>query len=74
MQACSCRQGEENARAQVPTYTFRFSKWARKASHSCSVGVRYSSVGRVARRRAMNARWASIASAGQTASGGRVHD
>ena len=31
---------------------------------SSSVGVRYSSLGRVARRRAMNARWASIASMG----------
>ena len=49
---------------QVPTETFRFSKWARKESHSSSVGVRYSSLGLVARRRAMNARWASIVSAG----------
>ena len=63
-QACSWTQGDANARAHVPTETFRFSKWARKASHSSSVGVRYSSLGRVARRRAMNARWASIASAG----------
>src|SRR6266702_1492590 len=63
-QACSWMQGEANARAQVPTDTFRFSKWARKASHSSSVGVRYSSLGRVARRRAMNARCASIVSAG----------
>ena len=62
--ACSWTQGDANARAHVPTETFRFSKWARKASHSSSVGVRYSSLGRVARRRAMNARWASIASAG----------
>jgi integrase len=62
--ACSWTQGDANARAQVPTETFRFSKWARKASHSWSVGVRYSSLGRVARRRAMKARWASIASAG----------
>jgi hypothetical protein len=39
-------------------------EWARKASHSFSVGVRYSSLDLVDRRRAMNARWASIASAG----------
>src|SRR5487761_1232584 len=62
--ACSWTQGDANARAHVPTETFRFSKWARKASHSSSVGGRYSSLGRVARRRAMNARCASIAPAG----------
>jgi hypothetical protein len=57
-------QGVENARAQVPTDTFLFSKWAKNASHSSSVGVRYSSPGRTARRRAMNARCASMVSAG----------
>lgn len=35
--------GVPKARAQVPMDTFRFSKWARKASHSSSVGIRYSS-------------------------------
>lgn len=44
--------------------TLRFSKCARKASHSSSVGVRYSSLGRAALRRAMKARWASMVSAG----------
>ena len=43
-QACSRTQGVENARPQVPTETLRFSKWARKASHSSSVGVRYFSL------------------------------
>src|SRR5712691_515302 len=62
--ACSWMQGVPNARAQVPTDTLRFSKWARKASHSSSLGVRYSSLGRMARRRAMNARCASMASCG----------
>ncbi len=57
-------QGDPKARAQVPMDTFRFSKWARKASHSSSVGIRYSSLGRKARRRPMTARWASIVSAG----------
>lgn len=57
-------------RAQVPMDTFRFSKCARKASHSSSVGIRYSSLGRADRRRAMNARWASIVSAGETTNGG----
>lgn len=48
-QACSWTQGDPKARAQVPMDTFRFSKWARKASHSSAVGVRYSSPGREAR-------------------------
>ena len=37
---------------------------ARNSSHSASVGTRYSSVGRRARRRARKARWAWMASSG----------
>lgn len=49
-------QGVPNARAQIPMDRLRRSKCPRKASHSSLVGVRYSSLGRSARRRAMNAR------------------
>ncbi len=62
--ACSWMQGAENARPQMRMDTLRFSKCAKNASHSSSVGVRYSALGRVARRRAMKARCASIASCG----------
>jgi hypothetical protein len=62
MQACSWMQGVLKARAQVPTATLRRSKEDRKVSHSASVGVRYSLLGRSALRRAMNARWASMLS------------
>jgi len=41
-----------------------YRKWPRNSCHSPSVGVRYSSLGRRARRRARNARWAWIASVG----------
>ena len=44
--------------------TFRRWKWPRNFCHSSSVGTRYSSVGRSARRRARNARWARMASSG----------
>ena len=57
MQACSWMQGVANARPHSPAETLRRSKWPRNCSHSSSVGVRYSSVGRRARRRARNARW-----------------
>jgi len=50
-------QGVANARPQFPTDSLRRSKWPRNCSHSSPVGVRYSSVGRSARRRAMNAWW-----------------
>ena len=43
--------------------TLRRSKWPRNCCHSSSVGWRYSSVGRSARRRVMNAMWAVIAAA-----------
>ncbi|MFE7243731.1 hypothetical protein [Streptomyces sp. NPDC057580] len=53
------------ADARRPTsLSLRRSKWPRKSSHSASVGVRYSSAGRRARRRVMKARWASMVSAG----------
>ena len=54
-QACSWTQGVANARPLFPTGSLRRSKWPRNSSRSWSVGVRYSSVGRSARRRAMNA-------------------
>src|SRR5436305_6243753 len=63
-QACSWMHGVPIARAQVPTETLRRCQWPRNSSHSSSVGVRYSSLGRRARRRARNARWAWIASSG----------
>ena len=47
-QACSWMQGVPNARPQVPVATLRRSKWPRNSSHSASVGVRYSSLGRSA--------------------------
>ena len=65
-QACSWMHGEFIVRAQVPTDSFRRSKCARNASHSALVGVRYSSLGLAARRRAMNDRWASSASVGRS--------
>src|SRR4029077_17765678 len=46
--------------------SLRFSKWARNSSHSSSVGVRYSSLGRAYLRRAMKPRWGSMASAGRS--------
>ena len=64
MQACSWMHGVPNARPQMPVATLRRSKWPRNSSHSSSVGTRYSSVGRSARRRARNARWAWMASSG----------
>ncbi|MFJ1901671.1 MULTISPECIES: hypothetical protein [unclassified Streptomyces] len=48
----------------MPIETLRSSKCPRNSSHSASVGLRYSSLGRVDRRRAMKARWASMASMG----------
>src|SRR6185437_9688022 len=57
MQACSWMHGAPKARAQMPVDSLRFSKWARNWSHSSSVGVRYSSLGRAGRRRVMKARW-----------------
>jgi hypothetical protein len=53
---CSWMQLVEYARPQSPRATRRRWKWPRKSSHSVSVGERYSSLGRVARRRVMNAR------------------
>jgi len=51
-------------RPESPTDTLRCSKWPVKSAHSSSVGVRYSSLGRSARRRAMNARCPLITSSG----------
>jgi hypothetical protein len=64
MQLCSWMQLVPQARPQSPRASLRRSKWPRKSSHSASVGVRYSSLGRSARRRAMNARWPLMASSG----------
>nr|WP_252980206.1 hypothetical protein [Mycobacterium riyadhense] len=63
-QACSWMHGVPNARPQVPMETLRRSKCPRNCCHSSSVGCRYSSVGRNARRRAMKARCAVMASSG----------
>ena len=51
-------------RPQSPTATLRCSKWPMNSAHSASVGVRYSLLGRSARRRAMYARWPLITSSG----------
>ena len=64
MQECSWMQLVEYARPQSPRATRRRSKWPRNSSHSVSVGVRYSSLGRSSRRRAMNARWPRMTSSG----------
>lgn len=50
-QACSCTHDVAKARPQVPTETLRFSKCPRKACHSSSVGVRYSSQGAAGKER-----------------------
>jgi hypothetical protein len=63
-QAFSCAHGVPWSRPHVPRATFRSSKWARNSSHSQAVRSRYSSLGRSARRRAMNARWCEITSSG----------
>lgn len=47
-QACSWTQGVAKARPQVRVESLRRSKWPRNSSHSSSVGVRSSSVGRSA--------------------------
>ena len=52
MQECSWMQGAEYARPQSPSATRRRWKWPRNSSHSASVGVRYSSLGRAARSEA----------------------
>ena len=49
--------GAVGAAPQSPRAIRRRWKWPRNSCHSVSVGVRYSSPGRVARRRAMKARW-----------------
>jgi hypothetical protein len=60
----SCAHGVPKSRPQVPRATFRSSKCARNSSHSVAARSRYSSPGRSARRRAMNARWWAITSSG----------
>ena len=52
-QLCSCTHVRPNARPQVPSATLRRSKCPRNSSHSASVGVRYSTLGRAALRRAI---------------------
>jgi hypothetical protein len=61
---CSWMQLDPQARPQSPRASRRRSKWPRNSSHSESLGVRYSSLGRSSRRRAMNARWPLTASSG----------
>ena len=48
-EARSWMQGLANSRPQLPTDSLHRSKWSRNSSHSSSVRMRYSSVGRSAR-------------------------